>query len=218
MNVRDLLGLQEAYLGLYDDQQFNESSIRNRARNAVADDRLSAAQQATSASMNRLRVQDRRHRSSTALSRAQASIAAKKSENTARAMHPNPGVGGHRIEQVDLYDIILSHLLDEGYATTPEAAQVILDNMSESWLSTILDESILDGVGGLNNRLHSQGTNATNSALERIANMKKMMASVTGAAPEKPKPSSKKTKRSTKEIINKMKDDIDKELSRPDPE
>ena len=41
-------------------------------------------------------------------------------------------------EQVDLYDIILSHLLDEGYAETPEAAEAIMVNMSEEWRQSIL--------------------------------------------------------------------------------
>lgn len=43
-----------------------------------------------------------------------------------------------RDEQVDLYDIILSHLLDEGYAETPEAAETIMVNMSEGWMRSIL--------------------------------------------------------------------------------
>ena len=37
----------------------------------------------------------------------------------------------------DIYDIILSHLLDEGYAETPEAAEVIMVNMSEEWRDDI---------------------------------------------------------------------------------
>ena len=41
-------------------------------------------------------------------------------------------------EQVDLYDIILSHLLDEGYAETQEQAEVIMVNMSEEWRQSIL--------------------------------------------------------------------------------
>jgi hypothetical protein len=41
-------------------------------------------------------------------------------------------------DSYDLYDIILSHLLDEGYAETPEQAQVIMVNMSESWKNSIL--------------------------------------------------------------------------------
>ena len=39
---------------------------------------------------------------------------------------------------VDLYDIILSHLLDEGYAETPEAAEIIMVNMSEEWRESII--------------------------------------------------------------------------------
>ena len=41
-------------------------------------------------------------------------------------------------EQVDLYDIILTHLLDEGYAETQEQAEVIMVNMSEEWIGSII--------------------------------------------------------------------------------
>jgi hypothetical protein len=44
-------------------------------------------------------------------------------------------------EEVDIYDVILSHLLDEGYAETPEAAEAIMVNMSEEWREGILDEA-----------------------------------------------------------------------------
>jgi hypothetical protein len=47
-------------------------------------------------------------------------------------------------EQVDLYDIILTHLLDEGYAETQEQAEVIMVNMSEDWRESILSEAILE--------------------------------------------------------------------------
>jgi hypothetical protein len=42
-------------------------------------------------------------------------------------------------EQVDLYDIILSHLLDEGFADTQEAAEAIMVNMSEDWRESIVE-------------------------------------------------------------------------------
>jgi hypothetical protein len=41
-------------------------------------------------------------------------------------------------EEVDIYDIILAHLLDEGYAETPEAAEAIMVNMSEEWRDSII--------------------------------------------------------------------------------
>jgi hypothetical protein len=43
-------------------------------------------------------------------------------------------------EQVDLYDLILLHLLDEGYTNSIEGAEVILENMSEGWIESIMEE------------------------------------------------------------------------------
>jgi hypothetical protein len=42
-------------------------------------------------------------------------------------------------EQYDLYDYILSHLLDEGYADSIENAEAIMVNMSEEWIASIID-------------------------------------------------------------------------------
>ena len=47
---------------------------------------------------------------------------------------------GVSAESYDLYDIILSHLLDEGYAETLEQAEVIMVNMSEDWRESICEE------------------------------------------------------------------------------
>ena len=44
-----------------------------------------------------------------------------------------------RHESYDLYDIILSHLIDEGYADTEEAAERIMVNMSEEWRESIVE-------------------------------------------------------------------------------
>ena len=46
---------------------------------------------------------------------------------------------GKQEESFDLYDLILSHLLDEGYADTNEAALVIMGNMSEEWRRSIVE-------------------------------------------------------------------------------
>ena len=45
---------------------------------------------------------------------------------------------GTQREEYDLYDIILSHLLDEGYAETIESAEAIMMNMSEEWRDSII--------------------------------------------------------------------------------
>ena len=42
----------------------------------------------------------------------------------------------------DLYDVILSHLIDEGYAESVEEAEVIMVNMSEEWRDGILEAKI----------------------------------------------------------------------------
>lgn len=43
-------------------------------------------------------------------------------------------------EEVDVYDVVLEHLLEGGYAETPEAAQAIMVNMSEAWIAEILED------------------------------------------------------------------------------
>ncbi len=52
-------------------------------------------------------------------------------------------------ESYDLYDIILSHLIDEGYADTQEAAEVMIANMSEEWREDILNEGIGSAIKSL---------------------------------------------------------------------
>ena len=47
---------------------------------------------------------------------------------------------GVSAESYDIYDVILSHLLDEGYADTEQAAEAIMVNMSEDWRGSIVDE------------------------------------------------------------------------------
>lgn len=46
-------------------------------------------------------------------------------------------------EEFDIFDVILEHLVAEGYADTNKAALAIMANMSEEWR-----QSILEGVGG----------------------------------------------------------------------
>ncbi len=52
---------------------------------------------------------------------------------------PSFGISGIKLaDEYDFYDIILSHLLDEGYADTQQAAEAIMVNMSEEWRQSIL--------------------------------------------------------------------------------
>ena len=45
-------------------------------------------------------------------------------------------------ESVDLYDVVLEHLLDEGFAESVESAEVIMTNMSEDWRNEILEANL----------------------------------------------------------------------------
>jgi hypothetical protein len=60
----------------------------------------------------------------------------------AKERHLKQREGRKRIQQesYDLYDIILSHLLDEGFADTQEAAEAIMVNMSEDWRQDIMEK------------------------------------------------------------------------------
>lgn len=49
---------------------------------------------------------------------------------------------GKQEEGLDYYDLILSHLLDEGYANTVENAEAIMVNMSEEWVEAIVEEEV----------------------------------------------------------------------------
>ena len=57
-----------------------------------------------------------------------------KKKNLEIIRKPKNNVG----EEVDLYDTILSHLMNEGYADTIEAAEGIMVNMSEEWRESII--------------------------------------------------------------------------------
>jgi len=39
----------------------------------------------------------------------------------------------------ETYQVVLSHLLEEGYASTPESADKIILNMSEAWFENIME-------------------------------------------------------------------------------
>ena len=63
----------------------------------------------------------------------------------------HPTAEGHRYEgemideaEVDVFDVIKGHLIDEGYADTEDAALAIMTNMSENWKESILEGTPAD--------------------------------------------------------------------------
>ena len=51
--------------------------------------------------------------------------------------------------EYDMFDVILEHLIAEGYADTNESALVIMANMSEEWRESIVEATVLAAKGGV---------------------------------------------------------------------
>ena len=138
MNSQELRALQEAYNSVYSSQeevdQLDEamsSYDRNRQRAAQrAAERNEARKQGKTGNVPGVgyvspRPERETYRDSAGTERHKTGARMPKKED--------------QKESFDLYDIILSHLLDEGYAETSEAAEAIMVNMSEEWKQNIVE-------------------------------------------------------------------------------
>ena len=131
MNAQDIHNLQEAYMEVVQNQQLDEAKEdedltplqKIRKRNKAYSIPGEPAGQQTS---NRRAEHSSRR-------------GVKKKRGATSAFGTMRHVGGPYTEEADLYDIILSHLLDEGYAETPEAAEAIMVNMGEEWRESIVE-------------------------------------------------------------------------------
>jgi len=132
MDAQELRNLQEAYMDVYDeayDPKGKDELIKKMSSLAKPDPDSTVKQN-----------QKRQKRSDDMYTKHYTSYVRPKSM-------PG-GIGGPEWksrknkekanEQTDLYDIILSHLLDEGYADTEQAAEAIMVNMSEGWMGSII--------------------------------------------------------------------------------
>ena len=133
MNSQELRALQESYSQVYElDEvkvelkQRNKNEMQRKAGNLGREVVSSKKGPKRTAAMNRM-------------GKLVSSIARDDEEKRFKTLGQSPA---HN-EEVDLYDIILSHLIDEGYADTYEAAEAIMVNMSEDWR-----ESIVEGAAG----------------------------------------------------------------------
>ncbi len=123
MDAQELHNLQEAYIEVVKNQQLDEISYET-AKSAY--DKRKDREIGTNSTK----------KSEQTFSRVRKKFGQKVAKQMRRE---NPWNNMNKtLESYDLYDIILSHLLDEGYAETPEAAEVIMVNMSEEWRNSIL--------------------------------------------------------------------------------
>jgi len=123
MDAQDFRSLQEAYLEVVQNQQLDEGkSSRPRypgGRGVLDQERRDEKREASAENM-------RGHTAGPGT--------VTKNPKKLRKQKAMGEIG----EQTNIYDIILSHLLDEGYAETLEAAEAIMVNMSEEWRQSIL--------------------------------------------------------------------------------
>jgi hypothetical protein len=52
------------------------------------------------------------------------------------------------VQSFDPFDVVLGHLIDEGYADTEQAALQIMANMSEEWRESIVENRGMSHSGG----------------------------------------------------------------------
>lgn len=136
MDLQDFRGLQEAYVGVYgdlDESMFdglvaksNELEAQGRAASDSALERI-RKMRATLGDTSPVKPSSKPPKpgsSAERLKKFKKTLDAAQKEidrQDAESQHEN----------LDIHDLILSHLMDEGYASTPEAAEIIMDNLSE---------------------------------------------------------------------------------------
>ena len=142
MNPNELRSLQEAYLEVVEAQQLDEISLKTK---------MSAFKKRATDEFESDGDNPRVYTKSGAskADKTKANIVKKHGEKAGkhaeRAAHT--GIFGRKSfsmpkkptnEEVSVYDIVLSHLIDEGYADTVESAEGIMINMSEEWRDSIV--------------------------------------------------------------------------------
>ena len=142
MNSQEFRALQEAYMEVVENQQLDE--VSDRKVRAVRD----AREKQWNKQFGKNRVQDptddmvdRVDKLIDQRNKRTGSKVKKTTMGQLRDKYRKERLG----EQTDLYDIILSHLLDEGYADTEQAAEAIMVNMSEDWRESIVEEVLDEG-------------------------------------------------------------------------
>ena len=168
MNSQDFRNLQEAYIGVYDEgyKLFPYRKVKTKQKQIATDYDSLGKKPLTGKSESEIsdtlnNLERLRNRKSTLGFRSRMhhpdDVRAKENKNkrkyqlspgetTAQRARRDPEFRTRMIkdrmktmEGYDLYDVILSHLLDEGYANTNENALVIMANMSEEWIESICE-------------------------------------------------------------------------------
>jgi|688.fasta_scaffold524963_2 hypothetical protein len=143
MDSKDIRNLQEAYREVYteaidDEGRYYRDKPRTSASLTAAEAEARRKRLAAAAGSITTPYRDSAARSAELKRTNPEEAKRQEDEARQRRMRLTGTLLSQPKEQVDIYDIILSHLLDEGYAETPEAAEAIMVNMSEEWRDSIL--------------------------------------------------------------------------------
>jgi hypothetical protein len=132
MDTQDFRSLQEAYMEVVENQQ-QLDEVSDRKVRAVRD----AREKQWNKQFGKNRVQDP---TDDMVDKVDKLIDQRNKRTGSKVKKTTMGQLRDKLrrEQVSVYDIILSHLLDEGYAETQEAAEAIMVNMSEEWRDSII--------------------------------------------------------------------------------
>ena len=158
MNSQELRALQEAYNQVYDESYKDlGDKARNRGHQLLNKSKKTATRGSIYSGVKPSntpegeKLQNRASKQFAASafhnpekSQAKAAANKEKGEKKKKAfgnrLMRSDGQGIRDSYEYDLYDIILSHLLDEGYADTEQAAEAIMVNMSEDWREDIVEK------------------------------------------------------------------------------
>ena len=140
MDAQEFRSLQEAYMEVVENQQLNELSVNKmlaykKKAEKNRDELNKKWDKGTATYREKMRVLGREEGEA----RASRRIEKKTGKHPLDMNKLDKLKASVKKEEVDTYDIILSHLLDEGYAETPEAAEAIMVNMSEEWREDIME-------------------------------------------------------------------------------
>ena len=189
MNSQELRALQEAYMEVYNEGyksfpyekvkakskklKTDRESLGKKPLTGKSDSEISDTLNKMEKSRNRetrLGLQSNTAHSFVPKQKEKSNRNRPESEKRSKTVEPQKSFGNRLMRsdgqgikdsyEYDLYDIILSHLLDEGYADTEQAAQVIMVNMSEDWR-----ESICEGYVELNKKRQRR---MTDSAMRKM--------------------------------------------------
>ena len=179
MNSQELRALQEAYMEVYNEgyKSFPHEKVKAKSKKlktdreslgkkpltGKSDSEISDTLNKMEKSRNRetrLGLQSNTAHSFVPKQKEKSNRNRPESEKRSKTVEPQKSFGNRLMRsdgqvikdsyEYDLYDIILSHLLDEGYADTEQAAEAIMVNMSEDWRESIVEDAgIVSGLVGL---------------------------------------------------------------------